>query len=234
LSFAETLYIHHELNLQIEYMSDYKDLRETYTKSELTEELALADPFNMFQQWMVNAINDMVPEPNAMVLSTVDENNIPHARTVLLKEIFDEKFVFYTNFGSNKAKQIEQNPNVTIVFLWLQSQRQVIVTGQAIRISEEKSTAYFQSRPRASQIGAWTSPQSSVIENREVLNNRRIKVVEKNHGKEKLDKPDFWGGYGIKPRTIEFWQGRDSRLHDRLKYTKSKDGKSWDIVRLAP
>ncbi len=215
-------------------MSDYKDLRESYTKSELIEKLALKDPFEMFQRWMVDAINDSILEPNAMLLTTVDENHIPQARTVLLKEIFEEQFVFYTNYESNKARQIANNPYVTLVFMWLKSQRQVIITGKATKISEEKSTEYFQSRPRGSQIGAWTSPQSSIIKDRSVLNERREKIVDKNKGKDILDKPDFWGGFGVKPMSIEFWQGRDNRLHDRLKYNLSETEKKWNITRLAP
>jgi len=215
-------------------MTNYRDLREKYTKSELLEENALQDPYKMFQNWMVDAINDKVNEPNAMIISTVDENNTPHARTVLLKEIHEGQFVFYTNYDSDKAKQIEQNPNVSLLFLWHESQRQVRITGKASRVSEEKSTEYFQSRPRGSQIGAWTSPQSQIIENREVLNKKRIDVVEANHGKENLEKPEFWGGYGIDASSIEFWQGRDNRLHDRLRYSKVEDDRSWVIERLAP
>lgn len=215
-------------------MSDYKDFRESYSKSELLEKNALANPFDMFQRWMVDAINDNILEPNAMLLTTVDSENVPHARTVLLKEVFENQFVFYTNYNSNKAQQIDQNPNVTLVFMWLKSQRQVIITGSASRVSEEKSTAYFQSRPRGSQIGAWTSPQSSIIQDRSILNDRREKIVSENEGKEVLDKPPFWGGYAIQPRSIEFWQGRNDRLHDRLKYNQNENDEKWTISRLAP
>lgn len=215
-------------------MSDYKDFRESYTKSELLEKHALANPFDMFQRWMVDAINDNILEPNAMLLTTVDTNNAPHARTVLLKEVFNNQFVFYTNYTSNKAQQIEQNPHVSLVFMWLKSQRQVIINGLASRVSEEKSTAYFQSRPRGSQIGAWTSPQSSIIENRSILNERRDQIIADNEGKDILDKPPFWGGYAVKPSSIEFWQGRNDRLHDRLKYQQADDQENWTITRLAP
>ncbi len=214
-------------------MSDFRDYRERYTKSELLEENALKNPIEMFQRWMVDAINDNILEPNAMLLSTVDENNIPHSRTVLLKEVDNDEFIFYTNYQSNKAKQIDQNPHVTLVFMWLKSQRQVIITGTASKVSEEKSTAYFQSRPRGSQIGAWTSPQSSIINDRSILNERKAKIIAENKGKEVLDRPSFWGGFGVKPQTIEFWQGRDNRLHDRLKYKSTTDG-YWEIIRLAP
>ena len=214
-------------------MGDFRDYRESYTKSELLEENALKSPIEMFQRWMVDAINDNILEPNAMLLSTVDEKNIPHSRTVLLKEVENEEFIFYTNYQSNKAQQIEQNPHVTLVFMWLKSQRQVIITGTASKVSEEKSIAYFQSRPRGSQIGAWTSPQSTIINDRSILNERKAKIIAENEGKEVLDKPPFWGGFGVKPLTIEFWQGRDNRLHDRLKYKSTTDG-NWEIIRLAP
>ena len=215
-------------------MTNYHDLREKYTKDELLEENALQDPYMMFQKWMVDAINDKVNEPNAMILSTIDENNAPHARTVLLKEIYEGEFVFYTNYESDKARQIDSNPHVSLLFLWHESQRQLRITGLAKRISEEKSTLYFKSRPRGSQIGAWTSPQSSVIKSRDELDKKRLEIVQANHGKDILDKPSFWGGYGVKPTSIEFWQGRDNRLHDRLKYNKVDDDRVWVIERLAP
>ena len=214
-------------------MANYENLREKYLKSELTEENAFSSPIKMFQDWMVGAINDQVAEPNALILSTVDSEGMPEARTVLLKEIFEEGFVFYTNYESNKAKQIDENPKVNALFLWKESQRQVRISGIAKKISIEKSTEYFEKRPRGSQVGAWTSPQSTVIPNREFLDKKRREVVNANLGKDNLDKPPFWGGYKIVPTKIEFWQGRDNRLHDRLLYSKNEDG-SWTIDRLAP
>ncbi len=215
-------------------MSDYKELRKRYTKNQLLESDALENPIEMFQRWMVDAINDNNLEPNAMLLTTVDADHRPHARTVLLKEVVDDQFIFYTNYTSNKGKQIAQNPNVTLVFMWLQSQRQIIINGVAAKISAERSTAYFQSRPRGSQIGAWTSPQSSIIKDRTELTARKEEIIQSNKHKEKLDRPDFWGGYGVVPSSIEFWQGRDDRLHDRLRYRKNEDLATWEIIRLAP
>ena len=214
-------------------MKNYESQRENYSKGELVESNVPLLPIELFQKWMVNAINDHVREPNAMVLSTINDVGHPEARTVLLKEIFEESFVFYTNHTSDKAKQIGNNPNVSLLFLWKESQRQVRVTGVAERLSEEKSLDYFQKRPRGSQVGAWASPQSDIIPNRAFLEQSKREVENKFVGIQKLDKPDFWGGYKIKPSKIEFWQGRENRLHDRLVYQLQEDG-TWTITRLAP
>lgn len=214
-------------------MKNYEDHREDYLKSELIEENVGENPLELFQKWMVNAINDHVPEPNAMILSTVDKDGQPMSRTMLLKEIFEEGFVFYTNYDSDKGKHIEDNPKVSLLFLWLQSQRQVRVFGVAEKLSEVKSTDYFQKRPRGSQIGAWTSPQSKAIPDRAYLDRRKEEIESKFEGDSILEKPNFWGGYKVIPTEIEFWQGRSNRLHDRLVYTKSEDGE-WNRKRLAP
>lgn len=217
----------------IYFMENFEDKREKYLKSELLESSALKDPIKMFQSWMVDAINDHVVEPNAMVLATVDAFGAPEVRTVLLKEIIESSFVFYTNYGSNKAQQIESNPLVSLLFLWKKSERQVRVSGYAEKLSPEKSTDYFQKRPRGSQMGAWVSPQSREIESREELNVRLNDIEKRFKDIETLERPEFWGGYRVVPQKIEFWQGRDNRLHDRLLYEIQAD-KSWVIKRLAP
>ncbi len=214
-------------------MNNFESHRESYTKDELIEEKVGNDPVELFQRWMVEAINDHVKEPNAMILSTVDSTGQPELRTVLLKEIYEGGFVFYTNYESNKAKQIDQNPKVSLLFLWKESERQVRINGEAVKLSAEKAQSYFQKRPRGSQIGAWTSPQSTIIKDRDFLDRRKNDMENKFAGIPILDKPDFWGGYKIVPDKIEFWQGRDNRLHDRLLYTKQEDS-LWKIDRLAP
>ncbi|HSO84356.1 pyridoxamine 5'-phosphate oxidase [Thiocapsa sp.] len=190
------------------------------------------DPIRLFEQWYTAAIETALPEPNAMSLCTVEEGGQPYVRTVLLKLFDREGFVFFTNFESRKARQIDRNPQVAALFPWVALARQVQITGRAERIPTAESLRYFATRPRGSQIGAWSSPQSQVITSRSLL---EAKVAEMRqrfaHGEIPL--PDFWGGYRIVPSRIEFWQGRESRLHDRFLYSREGDG-SWRIERLAP
>lgn len=208
------------------------DLRVDYQLDELLESQASASPIEQFTQWFETAKDADVLEPNAMVLATVQANGQPAARVVLLKEVSTEGFIFYTNYQSRKAQEMTQNPSAAAVFNWLQLQRQVRIEGVVEQISAEQSTAYFQSRPKGSQMGAWASPQSQVIPNREVLEANKAKLEEQYADQEKLPRPEHWGGYIIKPRLIEFWQGRSSRLHDRLQY-RLQDG-LWLRERLAP
>lgn len=214
-------------------MKNFEDKRKKYLKSALLESTALENPIEMFQRWMVDAINDHVVEPNAMILATVDVFGAPEVRTVLLKEIVDDAFVFYTNYGSHKARQIDSNPSVSLLFLWKESERQIRISGHAKKVSVEKSTDYFQKRPRGSQIGAWVSPQSQEIQSREELEVRQIDVEKRFKDVEILERPEFWGGYQVVPQKIEFWQGRDNRLHDRLLY-ELQENQVWSIKRLAP
>lgn len=214
-------------------MKNFEDKRKKYLKSALLESTALENPIEMFQRWMVDAINDHVVEPNAMILATVDVFGAPEVRTVLLKEIVDDAFVFYTNYGSHKAQQIDSNPSVSLLFLWKESERQIRISGHAKKVSVEKSTDYFQKRPRGSQIGAWVSPQSQEIQSREELEVRQIDVEKRFKDVEILERPEFWGGYQVVPQKIEFWQGRDNRLHDRLLY-ELQENQVWSIKRLAP
>lgn len=190
------------------------------------------DPIRLFEQWYTAAIETALPEPNAMSLCTVDQGGQPYVRTVLLKLFDRQGFVFFTNFESRKARQIDRNPQVAALFPWVALARQVQITGRAERIPTAESLRYFATRPRGSQIGAWSSPQSQVITSRSLLEAKVAEMKQRfAHGEIPL--PDFWGGYRIVPSRIEFWQGRESRLHDRFLYTREGEG-SWRIERLAP
>lgn len=213
-------------------MKKISELRENYDLSTLNEENVESDAMIQFRTWFEEARNGEELEPNAMILSTITKEGHPAARTVLLKGLEDDGFIFYTNYGSDKAREIEFNPNVSLLFLWKKLQRQVIISGAVNKISKEESEAYFHSRPKGSQIGAWVSPQSQVISNKDILTQKKEQLEEEYKNSETLPLPDFWGGYKLIPQKIEFWQGRPSRLHDRLRY-KLLDG-SWKIERLAP
>ena len=208
------------------------DLRNEYRQAELTKKSHLADPFLQFEEWMEEAIKAELREPNAMVLSTADKQGAPSVRTVLLKMYDREGFVFFTNYHSRKSREIGENPQVAILFPWLDLERQVIVMGRAEKVSTGESMRYFASRPRGSQLGAWSSAQSSAISSRKLLQMQFEKMAEKfRHGEIPL--PDFWGGFRIKPHRFEFWQGRQNRLHDRFEFTLDAEG-SWKVERLAP
>ena len=214
-------------------MSDnISDLRKEYTKASLDIESALHNPFEQFEKWFNEAQNGQLPEPNAMVLSTVDTDGQPFQRTVLMKALEENGIVFYTNYKSRKAKQIEANNKVNILFPWFPMERQVAIQGVAVKVSTKESLSYFLSRPHGSQLGAWVSQQSQVISSRSILEMKLAEMKQKfKEGKVPL--PDFWGGYRIEPTSFEFWQGRQNRLHDRLLYEKQADG-SWQISRLSP
>jgi len=212
-------------------MLDLQDMRREYKAAQLDESSVDASPFVQFETWFEEVKNAELQEPNAMVLATVNAEGEPNIRAVLLK-IFDEKgFVFFTNYNSDKGEEIAQNPNVAAEFLWLGLERQVRILGKCEKISKTESLNYFLKRSRGSQLGAWVSDQSSVISSRKLLGMQIQKIKEKfKNGDVPL--PDFWGGYRIIPHKIEFWQGRESRLHDRILYTK--EGGAWEISRLAP
>ncbi|HAA14393.1 MAG TPA: pyridoxamine 5'-phosphate oxidase [Cytophagales bacterium] len=213
-------------------MASLADLREEYVRHQLNIADAATDPMVQFNHWLQEAMNAEVPEPNAFTLSTVDQSGQPFSRVVLLKGLENGKFVFYTNFQSRKGLQLAENPKVALSFLWLELERQVTVLGTAKKQSAASSDAYFAVRPRGSQLGAWTSPQSEEIPNRAFLEERERTYQKKFEGQE-VPRPDHWGGYDITPHSVEFWQGRRSRLHDRLLYTQTNEGK-WDRRRLAP
>ena len=198
----------------------------------LNEDTIDRDPIKQFQLWFDEAFAAKLPMPDAMSLATVTPDGRPTARMVLLKQVDGYGFVFFTNYESPKGKQLEINPYAALVFYWPQLERQVRVEGKVTRTSAEESAAYFKTRPRESQIGAWASPQSEVIPAREVLEQRAQELAEKYCDRE-VDCPEYWGGYRLTPDRIEFWKGRMGRLHDRLLYELQPDG-SWTIKRLAP
>ena len=213
-------------------MPNITQLRKDYTLHSLDENSILPSPILQFEKWWGEAVSANVLEANAMNLATVSENGRPSSRIVLLKSFGDDGFSFYSNLQSNKGKQLSQNPFCALTFFWPELERQVRIEGEATRVSNDKADEYFKSRPRESQIGAWASPQSSAIASRNILD-ERYKAIEKKFGKEKtLPRPNQWGGFVVKPFLVEFWQGRRSRLHDRIQYTLL-DGK-WIVNRLAP
>jgi pyridoxamine 5'-phosphate oxidase len=210
---------------------DIKGLRKEYANPVLNREMLAVDPFEQFERWFNEACAAEAPEPNAMTLATVGADGQPTLRTVLLK-LFDRNgFVFFTNYHSRKSRQISENQHVALLFLWIKQARQVAITGIAEKISVTESARYFASRPRDSQLGAWISKQSSVLSSRQLLM-MELEQMKARFLKGEIPLPDFWGGYRVRPTSIEFWQGQTSRLHDRFLYTHDADG--WHIERLAP
>ncbi len=210
---------------------DISNIRKQYTRSGLTRKTLHDSPFVQFEKWFKEVEASNHPYPNAMSLATTGEDLLPTIRTVLLK-IFDEKgFVFFTNYNSDKAQQLTTNPQAGLLFHWLELERQVKISGAVEKISSAESLKYFATRPRGSQLGAWCSDQSHILSSRSLLEAQWEKMKSRFSDKE-VPLPDFWGGYRVIPTRIEFWQGRDSRLHDRFEYRKSSEG--WSIQRLAP
>lgn len=207
-------------------------LRRSATGFVLDREDLADDPIVQFEDWFAYACETVSMDPNAVSITTVDDQNRPSIRTVLLKYFDQDGFVFFTNYESNKAKHIEANPHVALLFFWSDAARQVKIRGKAERIPTAETLKYFMSRPRGSQIGAWVSAQSSVVSSRSILENKFQEVKQKFSNNE-VPLPSFWGGYRVVPEVIEFWQGRRNRLHDRFEYTKTPDG-DWSIERLAP
>lgn len=206
-------------------------LRQDYAAATFDEKVAHPYPFSQFAHWFDQAMEAGIIEPNALTLATVDKDGKPSARVVLLKALDELGFVFYTNYGSQKGQQLQANPYASMVFLWLELQRQVRVEGYVEKVSQEESDAYFSVRPKSSQIGAHASPQSQVIPDRRFLE-QRYQALEREFADTEIPRPENWGGYRLIPERIEFWQGRQSRLHDRLLYEKNNEG--WNIKRLAP
>lgn len=211
---------------------DIADLRREYTQNGLSYESLNSDPLQQFEQWFQQACNTEVQEPNAMILATATATGAPTQRTVLLKYFDQHGLVFFTNYESRKAQQIRENPQVSLLFLWLPLERQLHITGRAEKVPTAESLSYFVSRPRGSQIGAWCSPQSSVISSRQVLLMQFEQLKEKFMNQQ-VPLPPFWGGFRVVPSSFEFWQGCPNRLHDRFLYTQQPQG-DWHIQRLAP
>lgn len=208
------------------------DLRKDYSLAGLTEKELARDPFRQFEKWFQEAEAAKIPEPNAMVLTTATRDGRPSARTILLKGLDGRGFVFYSNYESRKGRELEGNPRATLLFPWLALERQVIIEGAVAKVAREESEAYFHSRPRLSQLSAWVSQQSSVISGRNLLE-ESLRTLEKKYAGQEVPLPPHWGGWRLAPETVEFWQGRRSRLHDRLRYRREKDG-AWSVERLAP
>lgn len=208
------------------------EIRERIISDRLDEESVDPDPIRQFQRWFDDAIADGLKLPEAMTLASATPEGKPSARLVLLKQVDERGFTFYTNYQSQKASELDANPNAALVFYWPQHDRQVRVEGTVTRTSVAESDVYFQTRPRDSQIGALASPQSAVIASRDVLQQRTRELVD-HYGDREIERPGHWGGYRLQPQRIEFWKARPSRLHDRLRYELQSDG-TWGITRLAP
>ena len=208
-----------------------RDIRTNYQRFELDKNSVNFNPFNQLVLWLDDAVKEKVLEPTAMVLSTIDQGGNPDSRVVLLKELTADGLIFFTNYNSKKGQQISANSHVSIVFFWPELERQVRIKGLAEKISEKDSEEYYKSRPIDSQLGAWASPQSQVIENRKVLDENYSYYLEYFRNSE-IKKPPHWGGFLVRPEYFEFWQGRSNRLHDRIEFVRSCN--LWDMNRLAP
>ncbi len=211
---------------------DLSNFREEYLKGTLHRKDLCANPIEQFQRWFNQALEAKIPEPNSMSVATVNASGVPSLRTVLLKYFSDDGFVFFTNYESHKAHDISENPRVCLMFPWVALERQVIIYGQAAKVSHAESLRYFMKRPRESRLGAWVSHQSSVISSRKLLEMKLMELKRKFSDGE-IPIPSFWGGFRVVPSQIEFWQGGPGRVHDRFMYTRQEDA-TWTIERLQP
>lgn len=212
-------------------MKNISGIRTEYMLQTLDEHDVQADPIEQFKIWFHEAHQSKIEEVNAMTLATVDANHHPHARIVLLKGVDEQGFTFFTNYNSHKGQQLNDSHQVALVFFWKELERQVRIEGNAFRLTDAENDEYFLSRPEESRIGAWASPQSTVISNRAVLDQHVEEIKKRFEGKQ-VTRPPHWGGYRVEPTRIEFWQGRPGRLHDRVQYEKNRN--VWEIHRLAP
>jgi pyridoxamine 5'-phosphate oxidase len=223
--------------------NEIADIRKDYKLASLEEADVALNPIDQFTRWWNEAVASQIDEVNAMTLATVNAAGVPAARIVLLKGYSPNGFIFFTNYESDKGKNLAQNPHAALVFFWKELERQIRIEGTVEKVSAEESDRYFNSRPASSRIGAWASPQSAVIENRMVIE-QNVERYSSIFANDSIERPDHWGGYIVKPTSIEFWQGRSSRLHDRIKYTlensaynaatDTRSDATWKIERLAP
>ena len=213
-------------------MQPLSQIRREYSQGHLTEDSLLKDPFAQFSLWMNDAVEAGLPDPTAMVIATVDSRGHPSQRIVLLKGVVDNCFVFYTNFGSRKGRELAENPNISLHFPWHPLERQVLVRGCASLVSREDVQRYFSSRPLSSQLAAWTSKQSEPIESRDALL-ARFEATKMKFTDNEIPAPEFWGGFKVEPQNIEFWQGGEHRLHDRFAFSRN-ESEGWSIQRLMP
>ena len=213
-------------------MTSLAELRKNYSLGSLDVADINRNPFRQFDTWFQQAVDAQLPEPNTMTLATVDSRGRPSARIVLIKGVDERGFVFFTNYESRKGRELAANPYASLLFYWIELERQVRVEGRIVKTSAEESDTYFASRPLGSRIGAWASNQSQVIESRSQLETRE-REISLQYG-EQVPRPPHWGGYRLVPEAIEFWQGRPSRLHDRLLFTRSSESSDWQISRLSP
>jgi pyridoxamine 5'-phosphate oxidase len=212
---------------------DISQFRREYLRGGISREDLEADPVTQFSLWFDQAQKTTVSDPTAMALATVNSDGQPSQRTVLLKYYDGKGFVFFTNFGSRKAAEIKENHKVSLLFSWLELERQVMINGRAQKISTAESAKYFLTRPKESQLAAWVSSQSHKLSSRQILL-QKFQEMKSKIGEGKVPLPSFWGGYRVEPSEVEFWQGRKSRLHDRFLYTHASDRNSWSVERLAP
>ncbi len=227
----QLIYLRKKNNKMEEHKDYIKNSRMQYSKEELIESVVAKNPFEQFSTWFQMALDDQSLEPHAMNLATVGADGFPSTRIVLLRDYTEMGFTFFTNYLSHKGADLAQNPKVALNFFWPQLQKQIRITGLATKVDAAVSDAYFQSRPRESQIGAWASYQSTVVANRDVLE-EKVQQLETNFANKEVPRPQHWGGYLVQPFQFEFWQGRPSRLHDRILYTL--ENTSWNIARLSP
>jgi pyridoxamine 5'-phosphate oxidase len=213
-------------------MTSLAELRKNYSLGSLDVADVDRNPFRQFDAWFAQALDAQLPEPNTMTLATVDSRGRPSARIVLIKGVDERGFMFFTNYESRKGRELADNPHASLLFYWIELERQVRIEGTVVKASAAESDQYYESRPLGSRIGAWASEQSQVIESRAVLEARE-KEISAKYG-EHPPRPPHWGGYRLIPEAIEFWQGRPSRLHDRLLYTRAVEGGDWQIARLSP